>query len=129
MSGRRKRKGGKKGGPAPGGKAKNAESSSSSAEGDSSTPAQGQPSTLAEALAEARSEIEVQSVSSERVPSETSGAVSGVLEHRSAEAQKLKDENAALKRKLQQMELQATASPVSTIQLKYSSRLGNVAGD
>ena len=96
MSGRRKRQGGKKGR-----KAKNAESSSSSAEEDLSTSAQGQPSTLAEVLADALSEKKAQSASNESVPSETSGAVSWVLERQSEEAQKLRDENAALKRKLQ----------------------------
>ena len=124
MSGKRRKRVAKKGCTG-----KTAESSSSSAEEDSSTPAQGQLSTLAEALVDALSEMEAQiaSTGNESAPSETNGAVSRVLERLSAEAQKLKDAHAAFKRKLQEMELQATSSQKSTNQFENTFRC--VAGD
>ena len=75
------------------------------------------------------SKIDSQSASagSESAHLETRGAVKQEMHCRSAEAQKLKEENAELKRKLEVMEQKAKSSLVSTIQFKNSFCF--IAGD
>ena len=87
------------------------------------TPKQGNASSVAEALADAPAELEVQSkITSAGKESgkelQSGGALSEVMKRRPADAQKWKEENVELKRKLEELEKQVRSSQVSKLLLQ-----------
>ena len=82
--------------------------SSSPEEEEDPTPKQGKASSVAEALADAQAELEAQSASAgeESALPQSGGALSVVIKHLSADSQRLKDENAEFKTKVEVLEEQ-----------------------
>ena len=92
-------------------------------EGEETIPKQGKASSVAESLADTRAELEAQSAipsagkesgkeSEDSAKTQGDGALKAVMIRRSEEAQRLKDENADLKRRLEALEEKQKSSPV-----------------
>ena len=91
--------------------------------GEETIPKQGKSSSVAEALADTQAELEAQSAipsagkesgkkSADSAKTQSDGALKAVMIRRSEEAQRLKDENADLNRRLEALEEKQKSSPV-----------------
>ena len=92
-------------------------------QGEQTIPKQGKASSVAEALADTQAELEAQIAipsagkksgkeSADSAKTQSDGALKAVMIRRSEEAQRLKDENADFKRRLEALEEKQKSSPV-----------------